>query len=249
MPNRGAALLTFGLIACASHLERTKPPSETPRTSAGTAWEGDACITLRSRDERVDVGSAMIDGDLHKGREHCYLDLQRARCVRFPADDGGTDEVYVRALRLDQSCESQPEVRFRGSIHGAVEPLGVQHPSDWTIDAHATSIERAKHVVQLEVDASAARKELLESFMLRCWRDASVASNAVDGHLALAVVVSPSGEVGEFRERESVSAPERFAACVEKSIRAPQMFLESDAGAAREVSLRVSFSVSVSPLP
>jgi len=249
MPKRGAALLTLGAIACASHLERTKPPIAAARADAGTTWDGEACLTLRSRAEPLDLGGAVIDGDLHKGREHCYLDLQRALCVRFPAEDGGIDEIYVRTLRLDTSCETEREVRLRGNVHGLVEPLGVAHLNDWTVDAHATSLERAKHTIALDVDASAARKELLESFVLRCWRNASAASPSMNGQIALDVVVSPSGEVAEVRRRESVSASQTFEACVEKSVRAPQMFLETDAGASREIPVRVSFSVSVSPLP
>ena len=241
-------LLTIAFVACGSRIEAKKPTATAAPIDAGT-WSGDGCTTLRSREEPLDITNATFDGDLHKGREHCYLDLQRALCVRYPGEDGGLDEIFVRTLRLASSCDNQAEVRLRGTVHGSVEPLGVQHPGDWTVDAKATSLERAKHVVDTELsDASAARKELLESFMLHCWRNASIASPTTSGHLALDVVISPSGEVKDVRRREAVGASEAFEACVEKSVRAPQMFVEADAGASREISLRVTFSVAVSPL-
>lgn len=230
-------------------MEPKRPSAVASVHDAGAAWDGDACITLASRETPLDIASAVIDGDLHKGKTHCYLDLQRALCVRFPEEDGGLDEVFVRTLRLPGACDDTPEVRFHGSVRGLVEPLGVNHPGDWTVDATATSLERANHVVEIELgDAGAARKELLESFVLRCWRNASVASPTSMGHLGLDVVVAPNGDVTDVRRREAVAAPEAFMACVDKSIRAPRMFLETDAGASREISLRVTFSVAVSPL-
>lgn len=235
------------LVACGTRIE-PKKPAVAIEHHAGSTWDGDACITLASRTTPLDIANAVIDGDLHKGKNHCYLDLQRALCVRYPSEDGGPDEIYVRTLRLPGSCDNQPEVRFRGSVRGVVEPLGVNHPGDWTVDATATSLERTQHVLEMEVEAGAARKELLESFMLRCWRNASVALPTTMGHLALDVVVGPNGDVTDVRKREAVAAPEPFEACVEKSIRAPQMFLPADAGASREIPLRITFSVAVSPL-
>jgi hypothetical protein len=236
------------VIGCGARPEPKKPSVMAPQSDAGRAWDGEACVALASRTTPLDVANAVIDGDLHKGKSHCYLDLQRALCVRYPEDDGGQDEIYVRTLRLPGSCDNQPDVRFRGSVHGVVEPLGVNHPGDWTVDATATSLEHAQHVVEIEIDAGAARKELLESFVLRCWRNASVASPTIMGHLALDVVVSQSGDVTDVRKRDAVAASEPFEACVEKSIHAPQMFLPADAGASREIPLRITFSVAVSPL-
>jgi hypothetical protein len=242
------AALFVVMVACGSHIE-AKKPTTTPVMDAGASWDGEGCATLGSRTQELDIANAVVDGDLHKGRQHCYLDLQRALCVRFPSEDGGVDEVYVRTLRLADTCESQPEVRLRGSVHGVVETLGPMHEQDWTVDAKATSLERAKHAVGIELgDAGAARKELLESFVLRCWRNASVASGNVEGHLAFGVVVAASGDVTDVRKRESVAASDAFAACVDKSLRAPQMFVAADAGASHEVSVRVTFSVAVSPL-
>ena len=237
------------LVACGVRVEPKKPSVTAIEPDAGATWQGDACVTLASRETPLDLAGALIDGDLHKGKTHCYLDLQRALCVRYPEGDGGVDEIYVRTLRLPGSCDNQAEVRFRGSVRGVVEPLGVNHPGEWTVDATATSLERANHVVEIELgDAGAARKELLESFVLRCWRNASVASPTIMGHLTLDVVVAASGEVTDVRRREAVAATDAFASCVDKSLRAPQMFVPADTNASREVSVRIVFSVAVAPL-
>jgi hypothetical protein len=237
------------VVACGTHAPAKKPSVDAIERDAGATWDGEGCATLASRETPIDIAGAVIDGDLHKGKTHCYLDLQRALCVRLPAEDGGTDETYVRTLRLPGNCDNEAEVRMRGSVHGVVEPLGVNHPGDWTVDATPTSLERAKHVVEIDLgDAGSARKELLESFMLRCWRNASVTSSATMGHITLDVVVAPSGEVTDVKRREAVAAPDAFQTCVDKSVRAPQMFLAANTGASREISVRLTFSVAVSPL-
>jgi hypothetical protein len=244
-----AALLLFVVACGAARVDTKKPATTSLPIDAGPAWEGADCTTLASRVTPLDIPNAVIDGDLHKGHSHCYLDLQRALCVRFPTEDAGQGEIYVRTLRLPGTCENKTEVRFHGSLHGLVETLSPSHMEDFTVDAKATSLERASHVVEMDLgDASAARKDLLESFVLHCWRNASVASPTIAGHLAWDVVVSPSGDVTDVRRRESVAASEAFQTCVDKSLRAPQMFLAADAGASREVSVRVNFSVAVSPL-
>lgn len=250
MITRRAALSFVVLVSCGAVAAKgTKSAGvATERADAGASWEGDGCVTLSSPSAPIDVPNAVLDGDLYKGQNHCYLDLQRALCARVPGD-AGEDELYIRSLRLPGSCDNQREARFRGSLRGHVEPLTPASTVDWVVDAYPTSLEHADHTVDVELsDASAARMELLKSFMVHCWRNASFASPTISGHLTLDVVVSPTGEVTDVRRREGVAASEPFEACAVKSVRAPQMFVATDAGASRSLSLRVAFSVAVSPL-
>lgn len=249
MPKRPAALSIVGLVACgAVAAKSTKTAPTAAPVDAGSAWEGDGCITLASPSAPLDVPNAVLDGDLYKGRDHCYLDLQRALCVRVPGD-AGLEEVYVRSLRIAGSCENQREVRLRGSVRGRIEPLTPLSTIDWSVDAQPTSIERAEHKVDVELDdPSAARMELLKSFMVHCWRNASFASPTGTGHVAFEVAVSATGEVTDVRKKDAVATSEAFEACVVKSVRAPQMFLAADAGASRNLGLRITFSVAVSPI-
>ncbi len=246
---RAAALSIVGLVSCgAVAAKSTKSAVAVEHADASAAWEGDGCITLSSSSAPVDVPNAVLDGDLYKGQNHCYLDLQRALCARVPGD-AGEGELYIRSLRLPGTCENQREARFRGSLRGRIEPLTPASTVDWVVDANPTSLEHADHTIDVELsDASAARMELLKSFMVHCWRNASFASPTTNGHLTFDLVVSPNGEVTDVRRREAASSSEAFEACVVKSVRAPQMFLAADAGASRDLSLRIAFSVAVSPL-
>ncbi|HEY1957575.1 MAG TPA: hypothetical protein VGH28_18275 [Polyangiaceae bacterium] len=250
---RGAAFLIVGVVACGTPAKPKNGgvalvPVE-DATDGGAPWTGSGCVDLTSRSTPLDVPNAALDGDLYAGEHHCYLDLQRPLCVRYPNDaDGGPNEVDVRTVRLTGNCDSQPEIRFRGRLHGVPGPIKPR-AWNWTVDGFATSMEHASRTAEVELsDTSAARADLLQSFVFHCWREGTVDAPTSGGRLILRVALSPAGEVTEVQRKEAVGVTDAVETCVDKTLHAPKMFLPIDAGSARELSIRIDFSLGVSPL-
>jgi len=173
-----------------------------------TTWHGDGCASAPSRDA-INVDSVVVEGFLFPGRHHCYLDLTSPLCFRYPAaadasaelDDAGLDHVRLDSLRIpcDDNSESRSfvEVEFRGSVHGAIEPIVGRRGNNkgWTVDARSSLLRRI--VREINVTEPSERLDKLDELkqqLVRCFRSGPAGRVTID--LDVGAIPPPTSKGG-----------------------------------------------------